>query len=92
VQALETYGHAVGWAFQITDDILDIEGDATLLGKEVGRDAQHDKVTYPALLGMAASRQRAVELMQQGLSALAPFDQRAERLRQIAAYIVMRNV
>jgi geranylgeranyl diphosphate synthase, type II len=92
VQALETYGHTVGWAFQITDDILDIEGDATLLGKEVGRDVQHDKVTYPALLGVEASRQRAVELMQQGLSALAPFDQRAERLRQIATYIVMRNV
>jgi geranylgeranyl diphosphate synthase type II len=92
VQALETYGHTVGWAFQITDDILDIEGDATLLGKEVGRDVQHDKVTYPAILGLEASRQRAVELMQQGLSALAPFGQRAERLRQIAAYIVMRNV
>ena len=92
VQALETYGHTVGWAFQITDDILDIEGDATLLGKEVGRDVQHDKVTYPALLGVEASRQRAVELMQQGLSALVPFDQRAERLRQIATYIVMRNV
>jgi geranylgeranyl diphosphate synthase type II len=92
VQALETYGHTVGWAFQITDDILDIEGDATLLGKEVGRDVQQDKVTYPALLGVEASRQRAVELMQQGLSALVSFDQRAERLRQIAAYIVMRNV
>jgi geranylgeranyl diphosphate synthase type II len=92
VQALETYGHTVGWAFQITDDILDIEGDATLLGKEVGRDVQHDKVTYPALLGVEASRQRAAELMQQGLRALTPFDQRAERLRQIAAYIVMRNV
>jgi geranylgeranyl diphosphate synthase type II len=92
VQALETYGHAVGWAFQITDDILDIEGDATLLGKDVGRDAQHDKATYPAILGIEASRQRARELMQQGLSALASFDQRAERLRQIAAYIVMRNV
>jgi geranylgeranyl diphosphate synthase type II len=92
VQALETYGHTVGWAFQITDDILDIEGDATLLGKEVGRDAQHDKVTYPALLGLEASRQRAFELMQQGLRALVSFDQRAERLRQIADYIIMRHV
>jgi geranylgeranyl diphosphate synthase type II len=92
VQDLETYGHAVGWAFQITDDILDIEGDATLLGKEVGRDAQHDKVTYPALLGLEVSRQRAFELMQQGLRALASFDQRAERLRQIADYIIMRHV
>ena len=92
VQALESYGHAVGWAFQITDDILDVEGDATLLGKEVGRDAEHDKVTYPALLGLEASRQRALELMRQGLRALASFDQRAERLRQIADYIIMRHV
>jgi geranylgeranyl diphosphate synthase type II len=92
VRALETYGHAVGWAFQIIDDILDIEGDATLLGKEVGQDAQHEKVTYPAVLGMEASRQRALTLMQQGLHALAAFDQRAERLRQIADYIIVRNV
>jgi geranylgeranyl diphosphate synthase type II len=62
------------------------------LGKEIGRDAQHDKVTYPALLGLEASRQRAFELMQQGLRALASFDQRAERLRQIADYIIMRHV
>jgi geranylgeranyl diphosphate synthase type II len=89
---VETSGLAVGWEFKFTDDILDIDGDATLLGKEVGRDAQHDKVTYPALLGLEASRQRALELMQQGLRALASFDQRAERLRQIADYIIMRHV
>ena len=92
VQALEQYGHCLGWAFQITDDILDVEGDATLLGKAVGRDAQQKKVTYPALLGLEASRQRTVELMQQGVSALALFADRAERLRQIAAYVVTRNV
>ena len=92
VQALEQYGHCLGWAFQITDDILDVEGDATLLGKEVGRDAQQKKVTYPGLLGVETSRQRAVEITQQGMSALAPFDDRAERLRQIAAYVVTRNV
>jgi geranylgeranyl diphosphate synthase type II len=92
VQALEQYGHCLGWAFQITDDILDVEGDATLLGKEVGRDAQKEKVTYPALLGVEVSRQHATELMQKGISALAPFEHRAERLRQIAAYIVTRNM
>jgi geranylgeranyl diphosphate synthase, type II len=91
VQALREYGHKVGWAFQITDDILDVEGDATLLGKDVGRDAAQDKVTYPALLGIEASRQRATTLMQQGIDALAAFGPRAEHLRQIAAYIVSRN-
>jgi geranylgeranyl diphosphate synthase type II len=92
VQALEDYGHHVGWAFQITDDILDVEGDVELLGKEVGRDAQQEKVTYPALLGVETSRQRAIELMQKGISALAVFGHNAERLRQIAQYVVVRQV
>jgi geranylgeranyl diphosphate synthase type II len=92
VQALECYGHCLGWAFQIIDDILDVEGDASLLGKDVGQDAQHGKVTYPALIGLEASRQRAGALMQEGVQALADFGHRAERLRHIAAYIVGRNM
>ena len=62
------------------------------IGKQVGRDAVLEKVTYPALLGIEPSRQRATELMQQGIAALSDFGPRAERLRQIAAYIVSRNV
>jgi geranylgeranyl diphosphate synthase, type II len=92
VQSLERYGHNVGWAFQIADDLLDVEGDAAIIGKQVGRDAELEKITYPALLGVAASRQRATELMQQGIGALTDFGPRAERLRQIATYIVSRNV
>ncbi len=92
VQAMECYGHAVGWAFQITDDILDVEGDPAILGKDVGQDAQHGKITYPALLGMEASRQRALDLMQEGLQALADFGPQAEPLRQIAAYTIARNL
>jgi geranylgeranyl diphosphate synthase type II len=91
VQALRDYGHHVGWAFQITDDILDVEGDAALLGKDVGRDAAQQKATYPALFGLQASRHQAGELMQKGIDALTIFDHGAERLRQIAAYIVVRN-
>jgi len=91
VQALEHYGHNVGWAFQIADDVLDVVGDTATLGKQVGRDAELAKVTYPALLGVEASRQRATDLMQQGIGALADFGPRAERLRQIAAYIVSRD-
>lgn len=92
VQALEQYGHCVGWAFQIADDILDVEGDAALLGKEVGRDVLLEKATYPALVGMETSRQRARELMRQGIQALTPLQGRAERLLQIAEYVVVRNV
>ena len=92
VQALEGYGHSVGWAFQIADDLLDVEGDTATLGKQVGRDAELAKVTYPALLGIAASRQRALELVQQGIEALAEFGPGAEPLRHIAAYIVSRDI
>ncbi|WP_089722009.1 polyprenyl synthetase family protein [Candidatus Entotheonella palauensis] len=92
VEALRTFGHQVGWAFQITDDILDVEGNAEILGKAVGRDAELDKATYPAVIGVEASRQRAQELMEQGLEALRPFGDRAEPLRQIAVYIVSRDV
>ena len=92
VQALERYGHDVGWAYQIADDLLDVEGDAVVIGKQVGRDAVLEKVTYPALLGIASSRQRATDLMEQGIAALADFGPRAEYLRQIATYVVSRNV
>jgi len=92
VQALEDYGHNVGWAFQIADDLLDVEGDAAILGKQVGRDAELAKVTYPALLGVEASRQRALDLMQQGIESLAAFGPDAEPLRQIATYIVSRDI
>lgn len=92
VQALQQYGGDVGWAFQITDDILDVVGDAALLGKDVGRDAQQEKVTYPALMGVDASRQRALALMQRGVGVLADFGPPADRLRQIAEYIVVRQM
>lgn len=92
IQTLETYGHCVGWAFQIADDILDVEGDAAVLGKMVGQDAQHHKATYPVLLGLEESRRRANTLIDQGLQALDGFTQEAEPLRQIARYVVRRNV
>ncbi len=92
IQALRTYGHQIGWAFQIADDILDVEGDAALLGKEVGRDTEQEKVTYPALLGVEESRQHATDLVQQAIHALDMFGEHAERLRQIAHYVVSRNL
>ena len=92
VEALRTYGQHVGWAFQIADDILDVEGDAALLGKAVGRDAELAKATYPAVLGVDMSRQRAHELMEEGIHALDVLSHDTDRLRQIASYIVSRNV
>jgi geranylgeranyl diphosphate synthase type II len=92
VQALRTYGHQIGWAFQIADDILDVEGDAAILGKAVGRDAELAKATYPAVLGVDVSRQRAHELMEEGIRALAVLRHNTGWLRQIANYIVSRNI
>ena len=92
VQALRTYGHQIGWAFQIADDILDVEGDAAILGKAVGRDAALAKATYPAILGVDVSRQRARELMEEGIHALAVLRHDTGWLRQIASYIVSRNI
>jgi geranylgeranyl diphosphate synthase type II len=92
VQALRTYGHRIGWAFQIADDILDVEGDAAILGKAVGRDAELAKATYPAVLGVDVSRQRARELMEEGIHALDVLRHDTGWLRQIASYIVSRNI
>jgi geranylgeranyl diphosphate synthase, type II len=92
VQALRTYGHQIGWAFQIADDILDVEGDAAILGKAVGRDAELAKATYPAIVGVDVSRQRARELMEEGIQALGVLRHDTVWLRQIASYIVSRNI
>ena len=90
--ALKRYGRATGLAFQIADDVLDVEGDSAALGKQVGQDEKHGKATYPALLGMEASRQRAAALLNEALAALSDFDIGAERLRQLARFIVNRKV
>ena len=90
--ALKRYGQATGLAFQIADDVLDVEGDSAALGKQIGQDEKHGKATYPALLGMEASRHRAAVLLNEALAALSDFDTAAERLRQLARFIVNRKV
>lgn len=90
--ALKRYGRAIGLAFQIADDVLDVEGDSAALGKQIGQDEKHGKATYPALLGMEASRHRAAALLNEALAALSDFDAAAERLRQLARFIVNRKV
>ncbi|MDO9622626.1 MAG: (2E,6E)-farnesyl diphosphate synthase [Pseudomonas sp.] len=91
LQALHTYARAIGLAFQVQDDILDVESDTTTLGKTQGKDQAHDKPTYPALLGLDAAKAYALELRDQALHALRPFDHAAEPLRELARYIVERQ-
>jgi geranylgeranyl diphosphate synthase type II len=90
VRALGRYGEGIGLAFQIVDDVLDLEGSAEGLGKTVGKDRRDRKATFPALLGVEASRRRAASASRQAVGALARFGKRAERLRHLARYIVER--
>ena len=89
--ALTRYGEAIGLAFQIADDILDIEGTTEEIGKDAGSDEARGKATYPAVMGLAESKKRAVELVDMALESLAGFDHRADPLREIATYIVKRK-
>jgi geranylgeranyl diphosphate synthase type II len=91
VKALTSYGQNIGLAFQVSDDILDIEGDSQELGKNVGSDTRQEKITYPAILGLKRSKQIQKELVEQAIESLAPFDHRAEPLRHIAKYIIERR-
>ncbi|WP_409272547.1 (2E,6E)-farnesyl diphosphate synthase [Pseudomonas sp. KCJK9111] len=91
LDALQVYAQAIGLAFQVQDDILDVESDTATLGKRQGADIARDKPTYPALLGMEAAKAYAIELRDQALVALERFDEKAEPLRALARYIVERR-
>ncbi|PSS56906.1 (2E,6E)-farnesyl diphosphate synthase [Pseudomonas sp. BBP2017] len=91
LNALQTYARAIGLAFQVQDDILDVESDTETLGKRQGADIARDKPTYPALLGLEAAKAYALELRDQALKALRPFDAAAEPLCELARYIVERR-
>lgn len=89
--SLDVYADALGLAFQVRDDILDVEGDSATLGKTAGKDVAQDKATFPALLGMQASRDRLAELTRAMEDALAPFGERAEALRALGRLAVERD-
>ena len=89
--ALDTYAEAIGLAFQVHDDILDLDSDTATLGKQQGADQALNKPTYPKILGLAGARQKARELHQQAHDALAQFDQQAQPLRELATYIISRS-
>lgn len=91
LQALDRYAKSVGLLFQVVDDVLDATADTATLGKTAGKDAAHDKPTYVSILGLAQSRQLAGELAAQAEAAVAGLGQRAQRLRELAHYIVSRQ-
>jgi len=91
VSALTVYGKHIGLAFQIIDDILDIEGDRGRLGKTPGSDIRKKKMTYPLVVGIEAARKRATELTDSALEDLEIFGDEADHLRDLAKYIAART-
>lgn len=91
LEALSGYGRHLGLAFQITDDLLDVTGSTEAVGKQVGKDAAAAKQTYPAAHGTDASRRRAQEEVAAALAALEMFGERADRLRELARYVIARD-
>ncbi|MDD2539537.1 MAG: polyprenyl synthetase family protein [Desulfuromonadaceae bacterium] len=89
--AITRYGEAAGLAFQIADDILDIEGTTEEIGKDAGSDEARGKATYPAVIGVAAAKEEAQSMMDEALSSLKIFGAEADPLRDIARYIVQRK-
>ena len=91
LEKLDHYAKCIGLAFQIRDDILDVEGEARTLGKNPGVDQSSEKSTYPALIGLKAARQRANELHSEAMESLSGFDASADPLRWISLYIIERD-
>lgn len=85
------YGEAVGLAFQIADDLLDVVGTERQLGKAVGKDTEHHKATYPAFYGVEESRRIANRLVREACEVLAPYGDRARRLQQLAQFLITRQ-
>ncbi|MEQ8207637.1 MAG: polyprenyl synthetase family protein [Woeseia sp.] len=90
-RGLQQYADSIGIAFQIRDDILDIEGETVVIGKPAGSDIRQDKATWPALFGLEPARERCDELLQHSIDGLECFGERAEPLRWLAHYIVDRT-
>jgi geranylgeranyl diphosphate synthase type II len=91
IDAMTGYGSNIGLAFQVIDDILDIEGETEVLGKPKGSDEKKKKMTYPRLYGIEKSREKAKELVRSAIASLVPFGEKAEPLREIARYLLDRR-
>ena len=91
VARLRRFGDTIGWAFQVTDDILDVEESSAALGKTAGKDIAQQKATYPAVFGLERSHQIAKELADKAIAELETYGERADRLRTIAEFLVLRR-
>src|SRR5713101_1683903 len=91
VARLRRFGETIGWAFQVTDDILDVEESSAALGKTAGKDMAQQKATYPAVYGLERSHQIANDLATKAIAELAPYTDRSTRLREIAEFLVLRR-
>jgi len=91
LEALDAYGQQLGLAFQVVDDLLDVAGDESKVGKRLGKDRQRGKTTYPAMLGVEASHQRAEMLIDEACRSIEGFGETATPLRELARYVVRRN-
>jgi len=90
-EALDHYAKCIGLAFQIQDDLLDVEGETAVIGKQSGADAAHQKATYPSLMGIGPAHEAAADLVDDALASLQPFGDGGDPLRWIARYIVSRD-
>ncbi|RPJ34277.1 MAG: polyprenyl synthetase family protein [Verrucomicrobiaceae bacterium] len=91
LSALSEFGHHLGLAFQVIDDILDVTQSTEVLGKTAGKDLAVEKATYPAIIGLEASRKEAAKLTKAAMAALKPLGKKAARLEQIAAHLLKRE-
>jgi geranylgeranyl diphosphate synthase type II len=91
VARLRHFGETIGWAFQVTDDILDVEESSAALGKTAGKDIAQQKATYPAVYGLPRSHEIATELATKAIAELAPYGDRANRIRELAEFLVLRR-
>jgi geranylgeranyl diphosphate synthase, type II len=90
-RAINRYGQQVGLAFQIADDVLNVEGDRDMMGKGIGSDTARGKMTYPSVFGITESKRTQEELVDSAIDSLKGFDERADPLRGIARYIIKRK-
>jgi geranylgeranyl diphosphate synthase type II len=91
VGRLREFGENIGWAFQVVDDVLDVEETSAALGKTAGKDQAQNKATYPALFGLERSHEFAAQLAAKAMAALEPYGERAANLRALGEFIALRR-